>query len=241
MAEYDFQPLIKYLSSRGVELTDEMQHKFTLYYEMLTEKNKVMNLTAIIEWEDVIRKHFIDSLSLLEILDASEIEGRLLDLGTGAGFPGIPLKIVFPELQVVLADSLNKRILFLQDVIRALELSDVEALHGRAEDLGRREGYRESFDLVVSRAVSNLSVLSEYCLPFVKIGGSFIPYKTEALPEEMRMAFDGITLLGGRISEERYFSLPDTDMKRGLLLVKKDHATPKKYPRKAGLPAKDPL
>ena len=199
MAEYDFQPLTKYLSSRGVELTDEMQHKFTLYYEMLTEKNKVMNLTAITEWEDVIRKHFIDSLSLLEILDASEIEGRLLDLGTGAGFPGIPLKIVFPELQVVLADSLNKRILFLQNVIRELSMQYCTAVHGRAEEAARKKDMREQYDLVVSRAVASLPVLSEYCIPFVKPGGYFISYKTSEIEDELKTAEHAIQLLGGSL------------------------------------------
>lgn len=224
----------------GIVLTDYQLGQFCKYYEMLIEKNKVMNLTAITEWEEVIDKHFIDSISLVKAVDLTG-KKYVLDLGCGAGFPGIPLKIVFPEMKIVLLDSLNKRILFLQDVIRELQLENVEALHGRAEDYAKKAEYREQFDYCVSRAVANLTTLSEYCLPYVKVGGKFISYKSGKVKEEITEIKKAMFLLGGKVEDVIAFSLPETDIERSFVLIQKQKNTPKKYPRKAGLPGKEPL
>ena len=207
---------------------------------MLIEKNKVMNLTAITEWEEVIDKHFIDSISLVKAIDLSG-DKYVLDLGCGAGFPGIPLKIAFPNLKIVLLDSLNKRILFLKEVIEELGLENIEALHGRAEDYARKPEYREQFDYCVSRAVANLTSLSEYCIPYVKEGGYFISYKSGKVKEEVKEVKKALYLLGGKMENMISFQLPETDMERNFVLIIKEKKTPKKYPRKAGIPTKEPL
>lgn len=227
-------------SALGVELSDKQLEQFRQYYEMLVEKNKVMNLTAITEWDEVIDKHFIDSISLVKACDLSG-DKYVLDLGCGAGFPGIPLKIAFPNLKIVLLDSLNKRILFLQEVIEAIGLENIEALHGRAEDYARKAEYREQFDYCVSRAVANLTTLSEYCIPYVKEGGSFISYKSGKVKEEVKEVKKALSLLGGKMDEMVTFELPETDMERIFVKIKKEKKTPKKFPRKAGLPGKEPL
>ena len=237
---YDFTKMRNILSDWNLELTAEKEQQFLIFYEMLVEKNKVMNLTAIIEFEDVVEKHFLDSISLCQVMDLKK-PLTLLDLGTGAGFPGIPLKIMFPELKITLADSLNKRLLFLNEVIEALNLKDIETVHGRAEELSKRKDYRESFDLCVSRAVANLSTLSEYCLPFVKVGGYFIPYKSEKIAQEKEEAEKALELLGGKFERQVEFMLPSSDIYRNLFVIKKVKETPKKFPRKAGLPAKEPI
>ena len=164
-----------------------------------------------------------------------------MDLGTGAGFPGIPLKIMFPELKITLADSLNKRLLFLNEVMEALNLKDIETVHGRAEELSKRKDYRESFDLCVSRAVANLSTLSEYCLPFIHTSGKFISYKSGEVEDELKDAKKAVFVLGGEIEDVIHFTLPDSDIKRSFVVINKVHATPKAYPRKAGTPSKNPL
>lgn len=235
---YNTTKFINDLKAIGIELSDEQLEQFLTYYEMLIEKNKVMNLTAITYFDEVLEKHFEDSLSLIQAVDLEKSQ-TVIDLGTGAGFPGIPLKIAFPNLQITLADSLNKRILFLDDVIRELGLTGIDTVHGRAEDLAKNSDYREKFDLCVSRAVANLSTLSEYCLPFVKIGGKFISYKAGECDEEVAASKSSIFLLGGKISDIKKFELGESG--RAFVIIDKVSGTPKKYPRKAGTPSKDPL
>ena len=235
---YNMTKFINDLKAIGIELSDEQLEQFLTYYEMLIEKNKVMNLTTITDFDEVLEKHFEDSLSLIQAVDLEKSQA-VIDLGTGAGFPGIPLKIAFPNLQITLADSLNKRILFLDDVIRELGLVGIDTVHGRAEDLAKNSDYREKFDLCVSRAVANLSTLSEYCLPFVKIGGKFISYKAGECDEEVAASKSSIFLLGGKISDIKKFELGESG--RAFVIIDKVSVTPKKYPRKAGTPSKDPL
>lgn len=232
--------LKKKASMLGIDLTEKQLDQFKKYYEMLVEKNKVMNLTAITEWNEVIDKHFIDSISLIKATDLFE-EKKILDLGCGAGFPGIPLKIAFPNLEITLLDSLNKRIQFLKDVIAELGLENIEALHGRAEDYARKPEYREQYDYCVSRAVANLTSLSEYCIPYVKEGGSFISYKSGKVKEEIKEVKKALFLLGGKLEDVVSFTLPETEIERDFVIIKKEKKTPKKYPRKAGIPTKEPL
>ncbi|MDD5968394.1 16S rRNA (guanine(527)-N(7))-methyltransferase [Anaerostipes sp. 992a] len=224
----------------GISLTEQQCLQFQKYYEYLIEKNKVMNLTGITEKEEVIDKHFIDSLGLAAKMDLTK-PLTVLDLGTGAGFPGIPLKIAFPNLTITLLDSLNKRIKFLDEVIDLLGLTGIETIHGRAEDYAKPGKLREQFDLCVSRAVANLSSLSEYCIPYVKEGGYFIPYKSGNIDEELKKAGHAIGMLGGKVESVEEFQIPGTDIERTFVKIKKRKATPKRFPRKAGMPSKDPL
>lgn len=230
------------LSLLSINLEKNQLEQFYKYYEILVEWNKVMNLTAITEMEEVISKHFVDSLSLIKILgDLGTEDYSIIDVGTGAGFPGIPLKIAFPQLKITLMDSLNKRINFLSEVINNLDLKEICAIHGRAEDLGRDINYREQYDVCVSRAVANLSTLSEYCMPFVKVGGCFIPYKSGKIEEELTEAKHAVFLLGGKIEGTERFLLPGTEAERSLIKINKVNGISKKYPRKAGSPSKEPL
>ncbi|MCD7715306.1 MAG: 16S rRNA (guanine(527)-N(7))-methyltransferase RsmG [Lachnospiraceae bacterium] len=276
-------------------LSEQQTEQFLTYYELLVEKNRVMNLTAITEFEDVAQKHFLDSVLVsvstpsvhmslnVKILSDNNSANnyinngttdnntktntktntntntetntntntcmrantdaalKLIDVGSGAGFPGIPLKIVFPDLQVVLLDSLNKRVQFLNEVICKLQLSDITAVHGRAEDAAFDSSYREGFDICVSRAVANLSSLSEYCLPFVRRGGTFIAYKSAEIDQECLDAKKAIFLLGGSITSINRAQIPDTDIERSFVFIRKERGTPAKYPRKAGTPTKSPL
>lgn len=238
MKEQDTSQFLKDLEELHIVLSDEQLEKFLDYYEFLIEKNKVMNLTAITKFDDVLKKHFIDSLSLVKVFDLNK-EFSLLDVGTGAGFPGIPLKIAFPNLRVTLLDSLQKRVGFLQEMIDKLSLDHTEAIHGRAEDLAKPDLLRERFDLCVSRAVANLAALSEYCLPYVKVGGYFISYKTDET--ETEQAKNAITLLGGNVKEQKVFTLPSSDICRNLIVIEKCRPTPRQYPRKAGTANKKPL
>lgn len=244
MTDTFFNQMTKEAEQLGIILNDNQMEQFYRYFEMLVEKNKVMNLTAITEEADVVTKHFCDSLSLVKAFPEITEEGtnvRIIDMGTGAGFPGIPLKIAFPWVQITLLDSLNKRVKFLEEVCTELGLSNVSCIHGRAEDIARKTEHREQYDLCVSRAVANLASLSEYCIPFVKTGGYFIPYKSGAIEEEMKQAERAVGLLGGKICETVVFELPDSDLARSLVKIKKVKETSKKYPRKAGIPVKEPL
>lgn len=231
--------LREYLKQWNITLTDEMILQFQDYYELLCEWNAVMNLTAITEKDEVILKHFVDSLAVGHFMKPEQ--QTVLDLGTGAGFPGIPLKIVYPGLKITLADSQQKRLRFLDAVIDQLQLSDICTLHGRAEDLARKEAYREQFDLCMSRAVANLTTLSEYCLPFVKKEGFFVSYKSDKIEEELSDAAYAINLLGGKVDRVEVFSLPGSDLNRSLIFISKTGSTPSKYPRKAGTPSKELL
>lgn len=236
--DYNLEKFQAGLENLNIVLSKRQIEQFLTYYEFLVETNKVMNLTAITDFDEVIEKHFLDSLSLYQIYDLSK-ESSVLDLGTGAGFPGIPLKIAFPEMKLVLADSLNKRIKFLQEVIEKLGLEKVEAVHARAEELARNKQYREQFDLCVSRAVANLSSLSEYCIPFVKVDGKFISYKSGEIEEEVNQAKKAISILGGKIIDVYKFDL--YEQKRSFVVIEKKKKTPGAYPRKAGTPTKQPL
>lgn len=239
MADYNTISFVEDLEQFGIVLTEYQIEQFLRYFEILVEENKVMNLTAITEYDEVIKKHFVDSLSLVKTCDLTK-NLKLIDVGTGAGFPGIPLKIVFPNIEITLLDSLNKRVTFLNKVIDELNLENIEALHGRAEDYGKKI-LREKYDLCVSRAVANLSTLSEYCLPFVKVGGLFISYKSEKITEEKNIAEQAISILGGTVLNQVEFTLPNSNIFRNLFVIKKIKETPNKFPRKAGLPSKEPL
>ena len=228
------------LNELGIVLSDKQKEQFDKYYELLVEWNKVMNLTGITEYEEVNEKHFVDSLSLVKAIDLFNVE-NIIDIGTGAGFPGIPLKIAFPHLKVTLLDSLNKRIKFLDTVIAELDLKDIKTIHGRAEDYAKQADYREQYDLCVSRAVANLSTLSEYCLPYVKKGGIFVPYKSGEIDNELLQSKKAIHILGGKIDNVVKFQLPESEIGRSFVVINKYQNTAKKYPRKAGLPAKEPL
>lgn len=232
---------VEQITEGQVLLTDVQLVQFEQYYDRLIEKNKVMNLTAITEREDVILKHFIDSLALARYVKLWEKEYKIIDVGTGAGFPGIPLKIAFPNLQVTLFDSLNKRIKFLQEMIDTLKLKEITAVHGRAEEGARDKNMREKYDFAVSRAVANMAVLSEYCIPFVKVGGYFIPYKTGTVEEEITQGKKAIQILGGKIEKIEKLMLPDSDISRSFVFIKKEKQTQKAYPRKAGTASKQPL
>ena len=240
MAQYDTTWFEKGLAELEITLNEKQIEQFLTYYELLVEWNTVMNLTAITEYEEVITKHFLDSVASVKVCDYSK-PMKILDLGTGAGFPGIPLKIAFPDQEIVLLDSLNKRVKFLNTVIETLGLTGIRAIHGRAEDYAKQKEHREKYDFCVSRAVANLSTLSEYCIPFVKEGGSFISYKSGKIDEELAQAENAVKILGGKVQDVVKFPLMDTDMDRSFVVIKKMKPTAKKYPRKAGLPAKEPL
>ena len=233
------EALISKGKEAGLEFTEKQLEQFSMYFDLLIETNKVMNLTAITEPEEVAVKHIIDSLLAF---DEKIFPGKLLaDVGTGAGFPGIPLKIYCPELKVVLLDSLTKRLKFLEAVIEQLGLQDISCVHLRAEDAGQNKDHREKYDLVTARAVARLSVLSEYCLPLVKVGGYFIAMKGSKFKEEISEGLTAVGILGGEIISAEEVKLPGLDDGRSIIRIRKIKKTPVKYPRKAGLPEKQPL
>ncbi len=236
-------------------LSPDMEEKLRVYYRNLIEWNSVMNLTTITVETDVYVKHYLDSLSILKVLSEKDLSGKkLIDVGTGAGFPGLVLAICFPNCHVTLMDSLNKRIGFLNDTIQKLGITNAVCIHAqklgitnavcihaRAEELARQKEQRERYDIAVSRAVANLSTLSEYCLPFVRSGGMFIAFKSEKVEEELSAGRTAVKILGGEFSRKCDFTLPATEYERSLIVIEKKKATPGKYPRKAGTPSKDPL
>ena len=224
----------------GIELNEKQKKQVIQFYEFLVEKNKVMNLTGITEFEEVLTKHFLDSLACVKAVDMTKVK-TIMDIGTGAGFPGVPLKIAFPHLEACLLDSLKKRVNFLEESFQLLGLEGIKAIHGRAEEYAKNKEYREKYDLCVSRAVSNLATLSEYCLPYVKTGGTFISYKSGTVQEEAKEAEKAIKILGGQLKDITYFQLPDSEIDRSLVIIDKKKPTPGKYPRKAGTPLKEPL
>ena len=222
----------------GIELTEEQLEKFYLYMNILLEWNEKINLTAITNEEEIILKHFVDSLTINKYIE----EGKsIIDVGTGAGFPGIPIKILREDLKVTLLDSLNKRINFLNEVIEKLDLKNIECIHGRAEEFGKNKNYREKYDFATSRAVANMSTLSEYLIPFVKVGGKVLAMKGDKAEEELEEAKKAIKLLGGKVENIDNFYLPDSDIKRNIIIIKKIEKTERKFPRKPGTPAKEPI
>ena len=237
---YDMTVLEKGCENLGISLDEKQKEQFIQFYEYLVEKNKVMNLTGITEFQEVLVKHFLDSLACVKAVDLTKVK-KVMDIGTGAGFPGVPLKIAFPHLEECLLDSLKKRVNFLEETFDLLGFDKITAIHGRAEEFAKNKAYREQYDLCVSRAVSNLSTLSEYCLPYVKKGGMFISYKSGKVQEEAEGAERAIELLGGKIKDICYFMLPDSEIERSLVVIEKVKNTPGKYPRKAGTPLKEPL
>ena len=223
----------------NIELSEKQTKQFMTYKDMLLEWNEKMNLTAITDEREIILKHFVDCAILC---GAADMGGkRVIDVGTGAGFPGVPAKIICPDMQITLLDSLNKRITFLNELVSKLSLEGVQCVHMRAEDGGSDKSLRETYDLCISRAVANLAVLSEYCLPFVKIGGYFISMKGPDVSEELKEAEKAIRVLGGEVTEVKAAAIPDTDINHSLIIIKKVRPTPPKYPRKAGKAKKEPI
>lgn len=222
----------------NINLTENQIEKFYKYMELLLEWNKKINLTAITDEDEIILKHFVDSLTVLKYINEND---KIIDVGTGAGFPGIPIAIMMPNVKITLLDSLNKRINFLNEVIRELDLKNIETIHSRSEDCGKDILFREKYDIALARAVANLSTLSEYLLPFIKIDGKMICMKGSEIEEELKNAEYAIKELGGEFVLKDEFELPDSDIKRNIIIVEKVKYTPKIYPRKAGLPSKEPI
>jgi len=228
------------LSEKGINLTDTQLEQYNRYYELLVEWNEKMNLTAITEKEEVYLKHFYDSISAAFFFDFSK-EMTICDVGAGAGFPSIPIKIAFPHLNVTIVDSLNKRITFLEHLAKELKLENVRFIHDRAETFGQNAAHREQYEVVMARAVARLSVLSELCIPLVKVGGNFVAMKGASAQDEMEVGKKAVTTLGGKIISTNYFVLPEEESERNIVIIKKEKNTPKKYPRKPGVPNKTPI
>lgn len=221
-----------------IEINKQMQEKFYMYMELLQEWNEKINLTAIVKPEEILQKHFIDSLTILPFIEKHK---SVLDVGTGAGFPGIPIKILENEIELTLMDALNKRLKFLDEVINILELSNMTTVHARAEEAGKNQKLREQFDIVIARAVAPLVILAEYMLPLVKLGGKCICMKGNNIEEEILNSEKAIQILGGKIEKIEEVILPNSNIKRNIIIIKKIAKTPSKYPRKAGIPSKEPI
>lgn len=234
------EQFIERLSQQGIQLSGEQLEQFEIYYKELVEWNEKMNLTAITDREQVYLKHFYDSLTLPGYLDLTRVE-TMADIGAGAGFPSVPIKIVYPHLKLTIIDSLNKRIGFLQHLIQQLGLEQVICIHGRAEEAGRNPNLRDRFDLVTARAVARLNVLNELCLPFAKVGGIFAAMKGAQSAEELEEAKASIRLLQAQLVCVHTFELPVELAERNIVVLAKQASTPAKYPRKPGTPAKEPL
>ena len=239
MLKEEFNKKIQeYSKEIGIVLDEEQMNQFYMYMKLLLEWNEKINLTAITEPEEIILKHFIDSMTIAKNIEKN---AKLIDVGTGAGFPGIPLKIIRQDIEVTLLDSLNKRILFLEVVIKQLGLTNIKASHSRVEEFGKNKNYRESFDCATSRAVANLTTLVEYLIPLVKIQGICISMKGPNIEEEIQGSKKAISVLGGNIEEVKNFQLPKSDIDRNIVVIRKIKATPLKYPRKPGMPSKEPI
>lgn len=235
-----FELLNKACANEGLEFDEDKYNKLMQYKDLVIEWNEKINLTAITEEEEFIKKHFIDSIKVFRSSELKDSK-KIIDIGTGAGFPGIPIKIINPDIEVVLLDSLNKRVNFLNEVISKLQLKGITAIHGRAEDFAREKKYREAFDAAVSRAVANMAVLSELCIPYVKLNGHFIALKGPAVDEEIQEGLKAVTTLGGVVEKVIEVEVEDTDLNHNLVIVKKIKETPKVYPRKAGTASKKPI
>lgn len=229
------------LNDLNIDLDKEQEDKFKDYKRLLQEWNEKIDITTIVEDKEVDIKHFLDSLTLVdtELFEGEDL--KVIDIGTGGGFPGLPLKIYNDDLDITLMDSLNKRITFLKDVISELKLDNIDAIHGRAEELSRTKEYREQYDIAVSRAVASLDTLAEYCIPFVKVGGYFISMKGPEYMEEMNEAKRAIDTLGGRIVDSYNIRIPESDIEHSIIIIEKIKNTPKIYPRGGGKPRKKPL
>lgn len=232
------QQLKKLAANLNINLTDSQIDQFIEYKNILQEWNQKMNLTAIDDDLGILLKHFIDSLTVMPYIKNERL--KIIDIGTGAGFPGIPIKIINDKNEVILLDSLNKRKLFLDEVIKKLKLGDIQAVHSRAEDLAQNDLHREKYDVATARAVANLPTLLEYCLPYVKIGGLFIAMKADA-DDEVEKSKKALEVLGAKIVEIKKFTLPNSDINRTLIIIQKTQSTPKKYPRSGNLPSKEPI
>lgn len=236
----DEKLFVNKLKEHNISLSEKQKEQFSLYFDLLIEWNEKINLTAITEKNEVYLKHFYDSITPSFYLDFTNTLS-ICDVGAGAGFPSIPLKICFPHLHVTIVDSLQKRINFLNELINQLQLDNITLVHSRAEDAGKNKSYRESFDIVTARAVANMCVLSEYCLPLCKVNGFFIAFKGSNAIEELNESQKAISILGGKVENQHFFTLPKEDSERAIFVIKKIKKTPRKYPRKAGVPNKSPL